>query len=342
MVCDRVAIVDRGRVVRSGRLTDLIGGVPEIRVTVDRVDPGLLELLSALGTCHRAFRTARSPWGSTTSTSRRNWPMRWSAAATACTGWCRRTNRSRTCSSAWCSRRATAKRLCAACRCWQRRLALEPDDLGWDSRKRSGIVWPRPVVMCSRRLFDALEAGGDQNARVHAQGVQRADERKPHLAAVGVTGQDQVGAELARLEGQVGLVDQRQAGFVGRVCRASRPACRRGPPRRNRSRRSTGSGRRDDALAPLWSTVMPAARSASAMAWPSSSPSLRSRGAKACSSVPSSLAPAAAVLLAQVHWQRRVVLVVAEHDERAQARLHRLAAARRPCGCRRPFRTCRR
>jgi ABC-2 type transport system ATP-binding protein len=49
MVCDRVAIVDRGRIVRSGKLTDLIGGVPEIRITVDRVDPGLLELLSALG-----------------------------------------------------------------------------------------------------------------------------------------------------------------------------------------------------------------------------------------------------------------------------------------------------
>src|ERR1700716_322746 len=49
MVCDRVAIVDRGRVVRSGRLTDLIGGVVELRVTVDRVDPGLLELLSLHG-----------------------------------------------------------------------------------------------------------------------------------------------------------------------------------------------------------------------------------------------------------------------------------------------------
>jgi ABC-2 type transport system ATP-binding protein len=53
MVCDRVAIVDRGQVVRSGKLTDLIGGVPEIRVTVDRVDPGLLELLSAHGSITR-------------------------------------------------------------------------------------------------------------------------------------------------------------------------------------------------------------------------------------------------------------------------------------------------
>jgi ABC-2 type transport system ATP-binding protein len=49
MVCDRVAIVDRGRVVRSGRLSELIGGMPEIRVTVDRVDPALLELLLAHG-----------------------------------------------------------------------------------------------------------------------------------------------------------------------------------------------------------------------------------------------------------------------------------------------------
>jgi ABC-2 type transport system ATP-binding protein len=53
MVCDRVAIVDNGRIVRSGRLTDLIGGVPEIRVTVDRVDPGLLDLLAAHGTLTR-------------------------------------------------------------------------------------------------------------------------------------------------------------------------------------------------------------------------------------------------------------------------------------------------
>jgi ABC-2 type transport system ATP-binding protein len=49
MVCDRVAIVDRGRVVRSGRLDDLVGGVLELRVTVDRVDPGLLDLLASHG-----------------------------------------------------------------------------------------------------------------------------------------------------------------------------------------------------------------------------------------------------------------------------------------------------
>lgn len=49
MVCDRVAIVDRGRVVRSGRLADLIGGVPELRVTVDRIDATVLELVRQHG-----------------------------------------------------------------------------------------------------------------------------------------------------------------------------------------------------------------------------------------------------------------------------------------------------
>ena len=49
MVCDRVAIVDRGRVVRSGPLEDLLGGLPELRVTVDRIDPALLELVAVYG-----------------------------------------------------------------------------------------------------------------------------------------------------------------------------------------------------------------------------------------------------------------------------------------------------
>jgi ABC-2 type transport system ATP-binding protein len=49
MVCDRVAIVDRGRVVSGGRLSDLVGGVPEIRVTVDRVDAPLLDLVRRFG-----------------------------------------------------------------------------------------------------------------------------------------------------------------------------------------------------------------------------------------------------------------------------------------------------
>ncbi len=46
LVCDRVAIVDHGRVVRAGRLTDLIDEVPRVRLTLDRVDG---DLLAAIG-----------------------------------------------------------------------------------------------------------------------------------------------------------------------------------------------------------------------------------------------------------------------------------------------------
>jgi ABC-2 type transport system ATP-binding protein len=46
MVCDRVAIVDRGRVVREGSLADVVGGAPEVRLTVDHADA---DLLAALG-----------------------------------------------------------------------------------------------------------------------------------------------------------------------------------------------------------------------------------------------------------------------------------------------------
>jgi ABC-2 type transport system ATP-binding protein len=49
LICDRVAIVDRGRVVRSGRLSDLLGGLPEVKVTVDRVDADLLEIAARHG-----------------------------------------------------------------------------------------------------------------------------------------------------------------------------------------------------------------------------------------------------------------------------------------------------
>ena len=49
LVCDRVAIVDRGRVVRSGQLSDLLGGMPELRVSVDRIDARLLELVGGYG-----------------------------------------------------------------------------------------------------------------------------------------------------------------------------------------------------------------------------------------------------------------------------------------------------
>jgi ABC-2 type transport system ATP-binding protein len=49
LVCDRVAIVDHGQVVRSGRLSDLVGGVAELRVTLDRIDAGVLDLLRSYG-----------------------------------------------------------------------------------------------------------------------------------------------------------------------------------------------------------------------------------------------------------------------------------------------------
>jgi ABC-2 type transport system ATP-binding protein len=49
MVCDRVAIVDQGRVVREGSLAEVVGGAPEVRLTVDRVDPALLTALADHG-----------------------------------------------------------------------------------------------------------------------------------------------------------------------------------------------------------------------------------------------------------------------------------------------------
>ncbi len=49
MVCDRVAIVDRGRLVRQGRLDELVGGDLELRVRLDRVDGRALDLLGGHG-----------------------------------------------------------------------------------------------------------------------------------------------------------------------------------------------------------------------------------------------------------------------------------------------------
>jgi ABC-2 type transport system ATP-binding protein len=48
-VCDRVAIVDRGRVVASGRLDDLIGPVAQLRLLLDRVDRELQAALARFG-----------------------------------------------------------------------------------------------------------------------------------------------------------------------------------------------------------------------------------------------------------------------------------------------------
>jgi ABC-2 type transport system ATP-binding protein len=49
LVCDRVAIVDHGRVVRGGRLTDLVGGTTAVRLTLDRADAPLLAALRRHG-----------------------------------------------------------------------------------------------------------------------------------------------------------------------------------------------------------------------------------------------------------------------------------------------------
>jgi ABC-2 type transport system ATP-binding protein len=49
MVCDRVAIVDHGRVVREGTLAEVVGGAPEVRLTVDRADAALLAALGSHG-----------------------------------------------------------------------------------------------------------------------------------------------------------------------------------------------------------------------------------------------------------------------------------------------------
>jgi ABC-2 type transport system ATP-binding protein len=47
-VCDRVAIVDRGRVIAAGRLDELLGA-PALRMRVTNLEPELLATLSAFG-----------------------------------------------------------------------------------------------------------------------------------------------------------------------------------------------------------------------------------------------------------------------------------------------------
>ena len=49
MVCDRVAIIDRGRVVAAGALDDLLSAAPQVRVSLDRVDEALLSALRRHG-----------------------------------------------------------------------------------------------------------------------------------------------------------------------------------------------------------------------------------------------------------------------------------------------------
>jgi ABC-2 type transport system ATP-binding protein len=49
LVCDRVAIIDRGRVVRTGRLAELMGPIVHLRLDLDRVDEPLLTALEKYG-----------------------------------------------------------------------------------------------------------------------------------------------------------------------------------------------------------------------------------------------------------------------------------------------------
>ncbi|MBI2955251.1 MAG: ABC transporter ATP-binding protein [Chloroflexi bacterium] len=49
LVCDRVAIIDKGRVVREGPLKRLLQGEHELRITLDRIDGEVLAALAAFG-----------------------------------------------------------------------------------------------------------------------------------------------------------------------------------------------------------------------------------------------------------------------------------------------------
>ncbi len=53
LVCDNVAIVDAGRVVRSGPLAELVAGQTELRVMVDEVTPDLISRLGSIATIRR-------------------------------------------------------------------------------------------------------------------------------------------------------------------------------------------------------------------------------------------------------------------------------------------------
>ncbi|MCL4533535.1 MAG: ABC transporter ATP-binding protein [Bacteroidetes bacterium] len=57
MVCDRVAIVDHGRVIRAGLMAELLDGSRELRVMVDRVTPELRARLQKIGSVQQAGST---------------------------------------------------------------------------------------------------------------------------------------------------------------------------------------------------------------------------------------------------------------------------------------------
>jgi ABC-2 type transport system ATP-binding protein len=66
MVCDQVAIIDRGRVVRQGALTDLVAGTLEAEVRLEGATPALLAALEE----HWPLVTHRSLWGGNGETKR--------------------------------------------------------------------------------------------------------------------------------------------------------------------------------------------------------------------------------------------------------------------------------
>ena len=100
LICDRVAIVDHGRLVRSGRLADLIEGAPELHLTLDRVDGELKTLLARHG---EVLRWTRTRWccGSPSWSRPPRSPNPSCGAAIDCTGWCPGNGRWRTYSSGW-------------------------------------------------------------------------------------------------------------------------------------------------------------------------------------------------------------------------------------------------
>jgi ABC-2 type transport system ATP-binding protein len=57
-VCERVAIVNQGRMIASGRLDDLADGVTQLRVLLDRVDRDLLALVGRYGDVAQVQGTA--------------------------------------------------------------------------------------------------------------------------------------------------------------------------------------------------------------------------------------------------------------------------------------------
>jgi len=57
-VCDRVAVVDRGRVVALGTLADLVGGPKRVRIGLEAESPEIFEAAAKFGEVQRGFETS--------------------------------------------------------------------------------------------------------------------------------------------------------------------------------------------------------------------------------------------------------------------------------------------